>query len=107
MGSSLLRRREERFALVSVYVGECSWTFSPSSTLSTAFDAINLGVLLTHLFDLGVGRSVLHWYHSLLLGSPQKVVLKGSGSSLWLVAFRAPQGTILTALLSNLYETSG
>ena len=71
--------------------------------LSAAFDTIDHGVILDRLAGLGVGGTVLRWFHSFLAHRVQRVVLEDSCSAPWRLCHGVPQGSILSPMRFNIY----
>lgn len=66
---------------------------------TSAFNSIQIHVLLQRLVDLGVNGGIIHWVRDFLSDCPQRVILGNIKSETTVFNTGAPQGTILSPLL--------
>ena len=72
--------------------------------LSSAFDTVQHSILLNILRDsLHVSGTALNWFRSFLSGRTQAVVIDGVTSDWLTVSCGVPQGSVLGAILLNIY----
>ncbi|XP_061490034.1 tRNA-splicing endonuclease subunit Sen15 isoform X1 [Rhineura floridana] len=79
------------------------FTFLVLLDLSAAFDTVDHGILLDRLESLGLGGTVLRWFHSFLSDRCQQVALGDEVSDPWPLNCGVPQGSILSPMLFNIY----
>ena len=70
--------------------------------ISAAFDTVNHGILLRRLSKLGISGLALAWRFS-LKDRLQRVQLGKSVSASWSLHCGAPQGSIISPMLFNIY----
>ena len=80
-------------------------TLAVFSDYSKAFDTVNYSNLIIKLNPLGFSKSALQWMCSYLMNRRQFVQINDKKSSLGVVHFGVPQGSVLGPLLFNLYVT--
>ena len=71
--------------------------------LAKAFDTVNHKILIAKLEHYGVRNIALDWFKSYLSPRYQQVSCNGNLSSLQLILFGVPQGSILGPLLFLIY----
>lgn len=70
---------------------------------SSAFNTIQVHILLNKLLDMNVNSNLIIWIYSYLTGRPQYTKLKGVKSDVIFTNTGAPQGCVLSPLLFTLY----
>ena len=71
--------------------------------LTAAFDTLDHTTLLNRLRELGVGRTVLAWFTSYLVGRSNAVKIRQTTSSRQTLMYGVPQGSVLAPILFNIY----
>ena len=75
--------------------------------LSAAFDTVDQEKLLKILqYEIGIGGTALKWFRSFLKGRTQKVKINSSYSFESLLKYGVAQGSVLGAILFNIYISS-
>ena len=75
--------------------------------LSAAFDTVDQEKLLKILqYEIGIGGTALKWFRSFLKGRTQKVKINSSYSFESLLKYGVAQGSVLGAILFNIYIRS-
>src|SRR2546428_7841 len=71
--------------------------------LAKAFDTVDHKILLNKLAHYGIRDTALKWFKSYLNNRSQQVLCNGSLSTLKLILYGVPQGSILGPLLFLIY----
>ena len=70
---------------------------------TSAFNTMQIHILLQRLVDLGVNGGIIHWVRDFLSNRPQRVRFSNTVSEEIVLNTGAPQGTILSPLLFSIY----
>jgi hypothetical protein len=71
--------------------------------VAKAFDTIDYGILFKKLENIGIRGIALKWFRSYFQNRKQQVICNGAFSSLRLINYGVPQGSILGPLLFLIY----
>ena len=72
--------------------------------LSSAFDTLHHGILIQRLAEIGIRDKALEWLRSYLEGRTTSVKVNNSRSSLDVMKYGVPQGSVLGPTLFNVYS---
>ena len=89
---AILKAMDQRKVTVVVYLD-----------MSKAFDSIHHEILLNKLNNVGLSSTALSWFRSYLSHRSQAVRINSVISDSLQVAYGVPQGSVLGALLFNIY----
>ncbi len=70
---------------------------------TSAFNLMQIHILLQRLMDPGANGSIIHWIRDFLCDRPQRFIIDQSASDEIMLNTGAPQGTILSPLLFSVY----
>lgn len=70
---------------------------------NSAFNTMQIHILLQWLLDLGVNGDLVHWVKDFLTDRPQRVCVRGTVSEEIVLNTGAPQGSVLSPLLFSVY----